>query len=112
MSREARAAQFSPFAALVGYEASISEASRLTDEQQVLDDDCLAELNRQMNSLRDRINERPLVTVVYFIPDLRKSGGRYATATAPLVKIDDIQLSLTLEGEEPIPLANIVEIRV
>lgn len=31
MSLEDRAAQFSPFAALTGYEAAISEAARMTD---------------------------------------------------------------------------------
>lgn len=33
MPREARAAQFAPFAALTGYEAVLSEANRRTEEE-------------------------------------------------------------------------------
>ena len=39
MSMEDRAAQFSPFAALTGYEAAVKETARLTDDREELDED-------------------------------------------------------------------------
>ena len=41
MSMIDRAAQFSPFAALTGYDAAIKETGRLTDEKIELDEDLL-----------------------------------------------------------------------
>lgn len=38
MSMTARAAQFSPFAALTGYEAAVQETARLTDPRAQLDE--------------------------------------------------------------------------
>ena len=45
MPMQNRAAQFAPFAALVGYDALIREAARLTDQKADLDESVKAELN-------------------------------------------------------------------
>ena len=45
MSMIDRAAQFSPFAALTGYDAAIKETGRLTDEKIELDEEALSNLN-------------------------------------------------------------------
>ena len=45
MSMEDRAAQFSPFAALTGYEAAVKETARLTDDREELDEDEKTRLN-------------------------------------------------------------------
>ena len=45
MSRLDRAAQFSPFAALTGYDAAIKETARLTDKKVELGEYELEELN-------------------------------------------------------------------
>ena len=47
LSREQKAAQYSPFAALTGYDDAIEEPGRLTQERIVLDEDKKAELNRK-----------------------------------------------------------------
>ena len=78
MSMHDRAAQFSPFAALVGYDDAVAETARLTDNRAVLTEDEMSELNANLNRLLDSLDEQPEISVTYFVPDEKKSGGRYA----------------------------------
>lgn len=73
-----KAAQFSPFAALTGYDAAILETGRITDEKIKLDDDAFYALNLKLQILVDRLNEKPEVTFIYFKSDERKIGGEYS----------------------------------
>ena len=77
MSMHDRAAQFSPFAALVGYDDAVAETARLTDSRAVLTEDEMSELNANLNRLLDSLDEQPKSSVTYFVPDEKKSGGRY-----------------------------------
>lgn len=81
MSLESRAAQFAPFAALVGYDEEIGEAARSTDDREELSEDAIDALNQAFQKLLEHEEERPLVTVTYFQPDAKKDGGRYMTYT-------------------------------
>lgn len=78
MSMHDRAAQFSPFAALVGYDDAVAETARLTDSRAELTEDEISELNANLNRLLDSLDEQPQISVTYFVPDEKKSGGRYA----------------------------------
>ena len=78
MSMSDRAAQFSPFAALVGYDDAVAETARLTDNRAVLTEDDIFELKANLNRLLDSLDEQPEISVTYFVPDEKKSGGRYA----------------------------------
>ena len=78
MSMHDRAAQFSPFAALVGYDDAVAETARLTDSRDELTEDEITDLNTNLNRLLDSLDEQPEISVTYFLPDERKSGGRYA----------------------------------
>ena len=75
MSIYDRAAQFSPFAALTGHEAAIKETARLTEEQVELDEDKQEELNEKLQTLIAYATEHPTVSVTYFKPDDKKTGG-------------------------------------
>lgn len=77
MSMSDRAAQFSPFAALVGYDDAVAETARLTDNRAVLTEDDIFELNANLNRLLDSLDEQPEISVTYFVPDEKKSGGKY-----------------------------------
>ena len=79
MSLHDRAAQFAPFAALTGHEAAIKETARLTDRKAELSDEMIAELNDQINIIRDNIGTDQIIAVTYFVPDEKKSGGEYMT---------------------------------
>lgn len=107
MSIHDRAAQFSPFAALSGHAAAIAETARLTDRKLELDEDTRAELDRRQAILLEHISERPEVTVTWFRPDERKSGGAYITTTGRLKKIDEIERVLVLTDGARIPLEDV-----
>jgi hypothetical protein len=77
MSMHDRAAQFSPFAALVGYDDAVAETARLTDSRAVLTEDEMSELNANLNRLLDSLDKQPEISVTYFVPDEKKSGGKY-----------------------------------
>ena len=77
MSMHDRAAQFSPFAALVGYDDAVAETARLTDNRAVLTEDDIFELNANLNRLLDSLDEQPQISLTYFVPDEKKSGGKY-----------------------------------
>ena len=70
-----RAAQFSPFAALTGYDAAIHETGRLTDDKIELDEETLNILNMKLRLLVENLDDEPEVTFTYFKPDQRKAGG-------------------------------------
>ena len=89
MSRIDRAAQFSPFAALTGHEDSIKETARLTEEQIDLDESQKDEIGRLLSYLAENIQQKPEITIRWFQPDRRKSGGVYQRARDRVVKIDD-----------------------
>ena len=96
MSMQDRAAQFSPFAALTGYEDSIAETARLTDERIELDTGLEGELDQQLRRIHSQIAQQPRVTFHYFRPDGRKSGGAYVTVTERVKKIDPISQEIQL----------------
>ena len=87
MSMSMRAAQFSPFAALTGHGAAISETERLTDKKIELDEYAKTEIDLKLQYIRDHITEEIVVTVAYFIPDERKAGGRYKTVSGEVTGI-------------------------
>lgn len=86
-----RAAQFAPFAALVGYDDAISETVRLTDKKSELSDERRTELDAKQSLLADMIEEQPRITVTYFEADKKKSGGTYRVYTGNLKRIDDYE---------------------
>ena len=74
-----RAAQFSAFAALDGYDAAIKETSRLTDAFIELDEYQKEHLDKQLLLIREHLKDTPKIEVTYFKPDEKKNGGAYLT---------------------------------
>ena len=102
MSMHDRAAQFSPFAALVGYEDAVEETQRLTDERRVIEEDEINELNRQLQILEDRIKDRPRVRITFFVPDEKKAGGSYRSKVGNIRIIDHYNNLLVFEDKETV----------
>lgn len=107
MSLIDRAAQFSPFSALVGYEEIVAEAARLTECRIEISEEARETLRRQLTRLRERLSDRPLVTLRYFLPDGRKSGGEERTLTARILGMDELNGLLLLEGGRKIPMEDL-----
>ena len=107
MSMHDRAAQFAPFAALTGYEASVGETARLTSERRELDPQEAEELNRRLTDLAARLPDHPEVTVEYFVPDDRKAGGAYVTVTGVVRHISIAKRVLVMEDGTEIPMEDV-----
>ena len=107
MSNFDRAAQFSPFAALTGYDAVIAETGRLTDTRIELDEGGKALLDEKIQTIREHLAQQPKVKLTVFCPDSRKSGGAYETVTGNVKKIDPVARILVLTGGEVIPIDRI-----
>ena len=105
-----RAAQFAPFAALTGFDGAIAETARLTDRRIEPDEEAASILNLRVCQLRERLHERPAVTLTCFIPDKRKSGGSYATIRSCVRRIDDVAGEIVLTDKTVVPLADIIRI--
>ena len=111
MSPMDRAAQFSPFAALTGYDAAVEETARLTCQRIELDEDARIELNEALLELARRLGESPKVSITHFVPDERKAGGSYVVTEGAVRRIDSQQGHLTLEGGFVILFQDILQIR-
>ena len=79
MSRENRAVQFSPFAALTGFEDAVTETARQTDMQVLPDDFTIEQINRILLFLLEHPEEGEKAAVTYFVPDDKKEGGTHET---------------------------------
>ena len=66
MSMHDRAAQFSPFAALTGYDDLVKETARITDQKVYLDAYILNNLNERLCILKKKLSERTEVDITYF----------------------------------------------
>lgn len=105
-----RAAQFSPFAALTGFEGAVKEAGRLTDSKIDLCEDQQADLDARLRLLEDVLPQHPKVTVVYYVPDRSKSGGAYMTVSGEIKKFDRIGSNIVLQDNTTIPIDSILQV--
>lgn len=112
MSMRDRAAQFSPFAALTGYEAAISETARVTEEKIELDENVRKELDEKLELLIEKIPERQTVRIRYFQKDERKAGGSYESAEGVVKKIDFYNRMIVMEDELRIRMEDVVGIEL
>lgn len=104
-----RAAQFSPFAALTGYEDAIDESARLTEEQIELDENAREELDGKLRQIRECGEAHPEITVTYFQKDARKDGGAYVTLTGRVKKIDEYARIISFMDGTVVRIENILQ---
>lgn len=111
MSMEKRASQFSPFAALTGYEDLVKESARLTDKKIDLDDGVKQILNNKLQIINQNINNKIEVTFTYFVPDKFKSGGKYIDYTGIIKKIDNYNNLIIMDDMTKISITEIINIK-
>ena len=112
MSAHDRAAQFSPFAALTGYDAAIEETARHTDCKADLDENEKELLNEKLLLILDMAPDYPCVSLTYFRPDSRKAGGAYLDLAARVRKLDCTGRQLLLSGGIAIDFEDIFRIDI
>jgi len=114
LSREQRAGQFSPFAALTGFEDEIDETARLTDRKLELDENEKQKLDGKLGFIRSCLNEGAEklsdVTITYFVPDSEKAGGAYLDKTGKIKKIDEIKRCIVFVDKTELNIDDIADI--
>lgn len=110
MSIYDRSAQFSPFAALTGYEAAVKETARLTDKKVELSEEMKVELSEKLTLIQQHIKEKPEIVVSYFVADEKKSGGTYITVQGTVKKIDEYKRVIILENQINISIDDISQL--
>ena len=106
-----RAARFAPFAAITGYEEMVLEEARVTEERIDLDEGALALLNEKLNMIQEFLDEEPEVTIIYFEPDKRKSGGAYVSITGTVKRIDEYEHLVLMDDGKKIRIEEIYNIQ-
>ena len=109
MSLHDRAAQFAPFAALTGYDEAVEEVARLTDSKIELDEYQKSELNDKLQFIINS-EEDEEVSITYFVPDKRKSGGAYITKKGIVLKIREYEKVVVMDDGTEIPIDDIFAI--
>lgn len=115
MSIYNRAAQFSPFAALTGYEDAVAETARLTDYKIELDENKKNELDEKLSILKERLENakiRPYIQLTVFEDDIRKDGGKYVNYIGNLKNTDVVARTLILEDGKVFAINSIYEIDI
>lgn len=103
-----RAAQFAPFAALIGHDEAVKETARLTDRKIELSEEAKMLLDDKLQLIRDNIHLQPEVTITYFQADKKKAGGSYVERTGIVKKMDDFEQELIFIDKVAIPFDDIL----
>lgn len=106
-----RAAQFSPFAALTGYDLAIKEASRITNQRVELDETAKSKINEKLRIIQEDLANQETIELVYFEADEVKTGGKYISVQGIVKKIDVYEGNLVMVDGRKISIDEILEIR-
>lgn len=111
MTMAERAAQFSPFAALVGYESAVRETGRVTERKIELSEDEKVILDQKQQIILAMLKrgEHPGIVVTYFCPDKKKDGGEYIDFIGEVKGIDECEGVLTFMDGARIPLKDVID---
>ena len=107
MSMMQRAAQFSPFAALSGYDESVNETMRVTESKRLLDDDAMNDIDRTLHYAL--LSHKP-VSITYYIPDPSKPGGSYISFTGCVHQVDMREDVVIMDDGSAILMYNIADV--
>ena len=112
MSMHDRAAQFAPFAALVGYDDAVAETARLTETRPELDEQEQRAINERLAYIADHINEQPEVSIKYFVLDGRKSGGAIVEVSGKTYRISNTDATIVMTDGCKIRLSDIIDLSI
>ena len=67
-------------------------------------------INQRLVMAADKVDT--VIKITYFVPDRRKSGGAYLTASGSIGRIDEIKREITLTSACVIPIDEIIEVEI
>ena len=112
MSNSNRAAQFAPFAALVGFEDAIKNSEEKLNKKKVLSEERKEEIEAVLQKIlhqKSPINE---FEVTYFIyKDKKEELGKYVSYKGKIKKIDFIEEKLIFVNKKTIDIKSIYNIK-
>ena len=114
MSVYNRAAQFAPFAALVGYDEMVQDTAdyRLLEQRIILSEDEKAILDRKLQTILECINENPEIRLFYFDEAVNKLGGEYVVYSGKVKKIEELLGIIVFVDGKKICLDDIIRIEI
>ena len=111
MSRTNRAAQFAPFAALVGFSESIKNSEEILDYYVELSEDRIKEIEQSLENIMAKIKSNPQVEVTYFEKTKDNNQGKYLKFTGKIKKYDEFDKKIIFTNKKTILIKNIYNIR-
>ena len=107
-----RAAQFAPFAALVGYNEMVQDTADilLLDKRIILSEDAKCLLDVQLQGIREKIDLNPEIKIVYFDEKVNKLGGGYALHSGKVKKIEEYPAMLVFLDGKKVLIEDIIQI--
>ncbi len=111
LGKESYAAQFSPFESLTGYEDVVEEAARATDNRVYLDEDEKIRLSEMLTEILKHSDDKPEVTITYFVADGKKDGGKFATVKGTIKKYREFENKIILDDGTVIATEDITDIK-
>ena len=106
-----RAARFSPFAAVTGYEDMVQAEARYTIEKAELDESAMEKISEKLGIIAQYWREKPQVTITYFKPDHSKAGGEYVDVAGVVKHIDEYRRVVIMEKGDIIYIEDIYDIQ-
>ena len=111
MSLKERAAQFSPFSALRGFDEEIEESSRRTESRPELSQQECDKLNARLQFLAEQSADRPTIQITWFVQDTKKSGGALVTEVVCVKRVDWVKRTIFLSNRTERSFDDIVSIQ-
>ena len=111
MDKINRAAQFAPFAALVGYEEAIKEKRRTVDKKIILTNEEKEKISNILSYINLNIKNEIKVSITYFIKDKVKDGGSYNIKEGIIRRIDEVNKEIIFKDKTKIKINDIYEIK-
>lgn len=105
-----RAASFAPFAALTGYDDAVKETARLTDTKLELDENTKEILNEKLQIVLEKKSDDLPVSITYFVPDEKKTGGEYVVKTGIVKRYDEYERQIIFTDKSAVSIEDVLEI--
>lgn len=110
MSNIERAAQFSSFDALTGFDGVLSETARETDERLYVTEERQDKINACLAIMLESFPEKTAARITYFVRDNQKKGGEYREKVGFVRWIDEGAMTVIFSDNRSVPIADIYNI--